>query len=424
MNRKSVQSLFDKMSAAADALQRRRLKHLTETGSVDAREAERLGEAERARPAGPLIWVHGADPDQLASILSLMPRLEIERGESLAVLVTTPLSVPPGRLPNSAIHQLAPVDTAPAVERFLNHWHPDIAIFCGDAMHGSAIRACASRNTPVVWTEARHQKALVPAMSRASKSTMMQFSRIFALSDEDAKEIIGAGIDPGRVIETGPLQEEAVALPCDEAERDRMALAFAARPVWLAVAVRPADIEAIDAAHRHVARRSHRMLLILVPAAPEDAPAMAAELSRRGWDIVLRSDKEDPAPDTQILIADMPDEDGLWYRLAPLSFFGGTFSEDQTTRNPLEAAALGSAVIHGPLVSVNRSRFDRLARAGASRLVQAPEGLGVVLESLLAPDKVAVMAEAAWRVASDGAEAADDVVMAVAELLDERDLSL
>ncbi|MEM6896072.1 MAG: 3-deoxy-D-manno-octulosonic acid transferase, partial [Pseudomonadota bacterium] len=111
----------------------------------------------------------------------------------------------------------------------------------------------------------------------------------------------------------------------------------------------------------------------------------------------------------QVLIADLPDEYGLWYRLAPLCYLGGTFM-GLPNRNPFEPAALGSAVLHGPHPCFFAPNFDALSAAGASRVLQVPEELGPALVSLSAPDQCAQLAHAAWDVSSQGAEVTDRVI--------------
>ena len=58
-----------------------------------------------------------------------------------------------------------------------------------------------------------------------------------------------------------------------------------------------------------------------------------------------------PAPGDDIYIADTIGELGLFYRFAPVACVGRSFSDDGGGgHNPLEAAQLGCAVLHGPAV--------------------------------------------------------------------------
>jgi 3-deoxy-D-manno-octulosonic-acid transferase len=56
-----------------------------------------------------------------------------------------------------------------------------------------------------------------------------------------------------------------------------------------------------------------------------------------------------PDPSTEIYIADTVGELGLVYRVAPIVFMGGSLV-GHGGQNPIEAARLGAAILHGPHV--------------------------------------------------------------------------
>src|SRR5258708_26411508 len=87
---------------------------------------ERLGIASAARPSAPLVWLHAASVGEASSVLALIDRVLAER-PAIELLMTTgtvaAARLLEARLPPRARHQFVPVDTPPAVERFLDHWH-------------------------------------------------------------------------------------------------------------------------------------------------------------------------------------------------------------------------------------------------------------------------------------------------------------
>jgi 3-deoxy-D-manno-octulosonic-acid transferase len=111
---------------------------------------------------------------------------------------------------------------------------------------------------------------------------------------------------------------------------------------------------------------------------------------------------------------------GLWFRLAPISFLGRSLSPDGGA-NPYEAAALGSAVIHGPNVGNYRRAYAKLSESSACIQVRDGEELSEAVDALLSPDVAARLAHEAWAVCSSGADVTDRVRDMIFTALEERE---
>jgi 3-deoxy-D-manno-octulosonic-acid transferase len=96
----------------------------------------------------------------------------------------------------------------------------------------------------------------------------------------------------------------------------------------------------------------------------------------------LRSRDELPTGTTDIYVADTMGELGLFYRLAPVVFMGGSLVE-RGGQNPIEAVKLGAAVVHGPHVFNFGEVYDLLDRAGGARVADDQEALVRQLGRLL-----------------------------------------
>ena len=84
----------------------------------------------------------------------------------------------------------------------------------------------------------------------------------------------------------------------------------------------------------------------------------------------------------------------------------------------MEAAALGSAILHGPRAGVHGQAFGRLGAARAARAVSSATDLADALGDLLSPDRTARLAQSAWAVASDGAEATETLLQYIRRRLE------
>jgi len=165
-------------------------------------------------------------------------------------------------------------------------------------------------------------------------------------------------------------------------------------------------------------RITHRLLLVLEPADPDRIPSLLAELERQDMPRAIWSRGEWPDDGTQVLVADQPGELGLWYRLATVTFLGGSLAQGHGGTEPMAAAALGTAILYGPNVRRYLPSYTRLANAGAARIVNDEMSLGSAVSNLIAPENAASMAHAGWDVVSEGAEVVDRVIGLVQTTLD------
>ena len=125
-----------------------------------------------------------------------------------------------------------------------------------------------------------------------------------------------------------------------------------------------------------------------------------------------------PDETTQMILTETPGELGLWYRLAPLVFLGGSLVPGHGGEDPLEAAVHGTALLYGPNVGRHLPAYSRLAEAGAARIVRDFDSLSAAVSQLIAPDRAAAMAHAGWDVVSQGAALTDELLTLAGDWLD------
>lgn len=371
-----------------------------------------------ARPRGSLVWVHSPDGESLPPLLELSRRLIEDDGVS--VLLTLPAALPPPQ--TEAILQTAPPDFPRMVQDFLDHWKPDLAIFAAGELRPALIHDATQRKLPLLMVEARAPH-LMPGREGwfpgLVKAALMPFRQILTVDDNAARALRKAGADADRLLIAGRMEEGSAALPHVEPDRAALARLLATRPVWLAAEVTEAEENAIIAAHREVLKLAHRLLLILVPQDPARAGALARKIeTEEGWRVACRASDQEPDTETEVYIVEGGPEYGLWYRLAPVTFLGGSLEGAGCARNPMEAAALGSAILYGPRSGAYGAVYGRLGAARAARMVGSGADLALALGDLLAPDRAARQAQSAWTISSDGAEVTERVMQMIRAILD------
>ena len=370
-----------------------------------------------ARPPGRLVWLHAPNASQASPLLALARRLVEEDG--LLVLLTCPADLPPR---DGVILQPPPEDTPADARSFLDHWRPELVAFADGELRPAALHEIGERRIPLILVNGRSPAFLrerdswYPGLMR---SALGRFANVYTVDEAAARSFRKAGAALASVAVTGRMEEECAVLPCLEAERSALAKLLAARPVWFAAGLPESEEAAVLHAHRMALQQSHRLLLILLPDAPDRTEPLARHLEdQEGWSVARRASDEEPDQGVEVFVVDNPAELGLWYRLSPISFLGGSLNGRGPTRNPMEAAALGSAIIHGPRTEPYGPVFGRLGAARATRAVASPGDLAEAVGDLLSPDRAARLAHAAWAVASDGAEVTERLLQRIRVLID------
>lgn len=396
-----------------------------------ARRSDRDAEAATPwppRPEGELVWLHTGRAAPTPAVRELARRL-VRARPGLSVVMTRSAADGEGVMDLDApgpagesgriLRLAAPAERTGAIDRFLAHWRPVVAVWTEHELRPALIERTAEAGVPMILVDAATARPAGGSMRwrpRMTRALLHRFTHVMAADDEVAAELRRMGLPSDRLEVSGPLREAASAPPCNEAELADLAAMVTGRQVWLALEVGAEEAEVAVAAHQRLLAHAHRLLLIVRPRLPREAPALARRWRDEGWQVGVRSDGDDPRPDVQVYLADLEGEDGIWLRLAPVCFLGGALPGGAGV-DPLPAAALGSAILHGPHVSAHADAYELLHRARAAQMVRSVSELHVEVEALLSPELAARRAAAAWDAVSAGAEVTDralDLILTLA----------
>lgn len=172
-------------------------------GKEDPRRlGERRGLPGRACPVGPLVWMHGASVGEVLSLVALVEGMIARR---YSVLVTTGTRTAAdligARLPPGAVHQYMPLDAPRWIERFLDHWQPDIAVLAESEIWPNTIVALDERDIPLILVNGRMSERSFRGWERAKRTAAALLSRIavcLAQTEEDGARFaqLGAPASP------------------------------------------------------------------------------------------------------------------------------------------------------------------------------------------------------------------------------------
>jgi 3-deoxy-D-manno-octulosonic-acid transferase len=366
----------------APALIKRRLK----LGKEDpARIGERRGLSNDVRPRGPLIWIHGASVGEVLAAAALIEKL---RALNIRILLTsgtvTSAAIVARRFPPDIIHQYVPYDSPRFVARFLDHWRPSLALFIESDLWPNLILSSAARRVPMVLINGRMSHRSFPRWRRVSgtiSALLGRFDVCLAQSEVDAARF--AALGSRNVVTTGNLKLDVPAPPADPAKLERLMSATRGRPIIVAASTHPGEEEMLLEAHRTLRGLFPSLLTVIVPRHPDRGAAIARMIAASGLKAGLRSREDLPTAASDLYVADTLGELGLFYRLAPIVFMGGSLVE-HGGQNPIEAVKLGASIVHGRYVFNFSDVYEALDGAGGARRADTQEALVRQLGQLLA----------------------------------------
>ena len=383
------------------------------------RLGERRGEATHTRPTGRLAWLHGASVGESLSILPIAERLT-QRG--LSVLITsgtvTSARLIERRLPPGALHQFVPLDVPRYVRRFLDHWRPDLALVAESELWPNILIEVDQRGIPLMLVNARMSERSFRRWSRLSGMIGALLGRIdlcLAQSPADADRLARLGAP--RVGVVGNLKFDSPAPPADPLRVSTLRGLISGRPVWLAASTHPGEEEQIVAVHKALGPYFPGLLTIIAPRHPQRGEDIAFIASDSGLKTALRSRGLEPDGATDVYVADTIGELGLFYRLAPVVFMGGSLVP-HGGQNPIEPGKLGAAILHGPHVHNFTDVYAALDRDGGSMAVQDAQGLANTVGALLSDvARLRAMARAAGETVEGLGGAVDRTMQAIEPFL-------
>ncbi len=281
----------------------------------------------------------------------------------------------------------------------------DAAILTEGERWPEHMHQAARRGVPVVAVNARLSDRSFRRMRRLGPLARLLtrgLTRVLAASVGDAERFAGFGVPASRIVVTGNVKLD-VALPevsRDEAARLRRELGLgegtrillgastwpgeeaALLAAWRALSAGAADgaVWKLLLVPRHAERRGEIEALLAGEARAEDEAGEAG-----GFGASLRfhlRSRGTAAGEVDVAVADTTGELARLLTLADLVFVGKTLSPHTEGQTPVEAAALGKAIVVGPGTANFRVIARELEACGALRRVDSETALTDAVKSL------------------------------------------
>lgn len=382
--------------------------------------------ASYAQPGLPApVWLHAVSVGEVNAAAPLVDRLRAQHPDLRLVITTiTPTGSERVRAlwGDAVAHVYLPYDLPGAVERFLRHFRPALALIVETELWPNLLFGCRAHGIPTCILNARLSarslrgyRLLAPLIRHALAGVHL----VAAQSQEDAGRFVALGAEPARVQATGNLKFDQPPVRSDAFVAEFRAALGRPRPVWIAASTHEDEEGPMLDAHARLRRHAPEALLLWAPRHPERFHAVVQRAREAGFVVAQRSLQGWPDANTQVFVIDTLGELLPFYACAQVAFVGGSL-QDIGGHNLLEPAATGTAILSGPHLHNFADISRRLREAQAMRLVADAPALAQALIRLFDhPDEARAMTEAARRLLEDGRGALERTLALIAPLLPE-----
>ena len=392
------------------------IKKRQKSGKEDLqRFSERLGQSSLPRPQGRLIWLHGASVGESVSMLPLIHKL-LDLSADINIMVTTGTTtsaeIMAKRLPPRAFHQYFPIDTPKFAQSFIAHWQPDLVLWFESELWPSMLSTIKQHHIPLILVNGRisdHSYKNWKIFSCISKELLKYFTLCLGQSELDAQRLKELGAKESLCL--GNLKFAGLPLPIDEHKEQAIAAQIGSRSTWVVSSTHEDEEYQIGCFLKRLEKEVPNLLTIIAPRHPQRGKDIQNRLQNEcHLTTALRSAGEKITPETEVYIADTIGEIGLWYKLCPIAFIGGSLIP-HGGQNFMEPARMHDAVVVGPHMHNFKEAMEHALQAKAViQIKDTKELYQEILKLLTNKDYLAQNAQLAYDWTMKEAQVLDGIV--------------
>ena len=361
------------------------------------RYKEKMSLIKIQREKGFLVWLHVASVGEAMSILPLIECFEKE--EKINKILITTITLSSAKILNKKyvenkkiIHQFLPLDIPNFVNKFLNHWSPNISIFIDSEIWPNLILKIKEKNIPLILLNGRITKKSFRRWSLVRSFAKEIFGKIdLCMASNNESENYLKNLGAKNVKNYGNLK---FAKSKSESNLKNnvnfLSKIIKDRKIWCAASTHPSEEIFCAKAHSIIKKKYNNILTIIIPRHVNRSEKIAEELKKENLKVLFHNEIEKINNNTDILLVNSYGEAIKFYQASKCVFLGKSLIENlknDSGQNPIEPARLGCAVFHGP----NTSNFDDIYKflnsLGVSRKVNSPEELSQFIVEELKKDK-------------------------------------
>ncbi|MDD5460405.1 MAG: lipid IV(A) 3-deoxy-D-manno-octulosonic acid transferase [Methylococcales bacterium] len=304
-----------------------------------------------------VIWFHAVSVGEAEALFPLVSRIQKQHPDVKLLITTT---TPTGSARVKAVmqetveHVYLPYDLPCAVNRFMRHFKPKLAVMMETEIWPNVFACCGKNNIPLYIINARLSEK---SLRRYQKITSLvhpalaQVTLIAAQTQDDAGRFIAIGAANEKVKMLGNIKFD-IEIPQAVIEQGLQLKTdlFGNRFIWLIASTHKDEEILFLPVYKAVKQQIPELLLVIVPRHPERFADVKKLCEQHQLNVMMRTAKGRVSVETDVYLADTMGELKMLYAASHIAFVGGSMVP-AGGHNILEAAAIGIPVMFGPYMT-------------------------------------------------------------------------
>ena len=359
------------------------------------RYKEKLAKINIERGEGFLIWFHVASVGEAMSILPLIDGC-IKEKKINRILITS-ITLSSGKILEKRFnnnpkinHQFLPLDIISLINKFLDHWKPNLSIFIDSEIWPNLILKINEKKIPLLLVNARITKKSFDRWKLVmgfAKKIFGKFDLCIASNNESENflKILGSkNIKNYGNLKFSNIKNDIKKLDLNFLNKIKN------RKVWCAASTHPSEEIICAEAHLKIKKNYNNILTIIIPRHIDRVKTIKEELSKFNINVLLVTELNNFDDKTDILLVNSYGEALKFYDISKYVFLGKSLVQSlikDSGQNPIEPARLGCKILHGPYVSNFSETYNYLKKLGITKEVNDSNKLSLSLIEELQKDK-------------------------------------
>jgi len=360
------------------------------------RYKEKLSKINITREEGYLIWFHVASVGEAMSILPLIDACIKE--QKINKILITSITISSGKIlekkfnkDTNVIHQYLPLDVPILVNKFLEHWKPNLSIFIDSEVWPNLILSISKRKIPLLLINARITKKSFlrwKLIINFAKKIFEKFDLCLVSNKESENflEILGAK----NIKNHGNIKFSNIANNLNK----KLDIAFLnkikERKIWCAASTHPTEEILCATSHLKIKEKYKNVLTIIIPRHIDRVKKINEELLKLNLKILLSSQLTHIDSETDIILVDSYGEALKFYDISKYVFLGKSLVKSLIKdggQNPIEPARLGCKIFHGPYISNFAETYEFFKKLNITTEINNSNELSISLVEEFKEDK-------------------------------------